>query len=133
MLAAVPRHLLLAAALGRRVGDGDRIGERAHTGHLAALPDGAGTAFVPDQPFTDGEQVSVTAHAHLAERRHGVGRPGRHDDPLLVHGRRAAELDGRSAARGAGSARELAGRTVQRDEPPRPNTFTRPPGFTPRP
>jgi hypothetical protein len=33
----------------------------AHPGRLKLLPDGAGTAFVPAQPFTNGEQVSVTA------------------------------------------------------------------------
>src|SRR5579864_2468196 len=32
-----------------------------HTGHIAALPDGAGTAFVPYHPFTPGEQVQVVA------------------------------------------------------------------------
>lgn len=32
-----------------------------HLGQLDALPDGAGTAFVPDAPFAPGEQVSVTA------------------------------------------------------------------------
>jgi Arylsulfotransferase (ASST) len=38
---------------------GSRSGE--HSGGLSALPDGAGTAFTPDRPFTPGEQVEVSA------------------------------------------------------------------------
>src|SRR5438105_8762299 len=38
---------------------GSRSG--VHPGRLAALPDGAGTAFVPTTPFTDGEHVAVIA------------------------------------------------------------------------
>jgi hypothetical protein len=33
----------------------------AHTGHLIALPDGAGTAFLADHPFASGETVQVDA------------------------------------------------------------------------
>lgn len=38
---------------------GSRSGN--HAGRLTTLPAGRGTAFVPDRPFTAGEQVSVTA------------------------------------------------------------------------
>ncbi len=47
-----------------------------HTGHLTALPDHAGTAFVPGSPFTPGERVDVTAT--LTSRAAGTasGDPG---------------------------------------------------------
>jgi hypothetical protein len=38
---------------------GSRSGE--HSGRLSALPDGGGTAFVPNRAFTAGEEVSVRA------------------------------------------------------------------------
>src|SRR5205085_7165633 len=31
-----------------------------HSGHLISLPDGRGTAFVPDTPFTGGARANVT-------------------------------------------------------------------------
>src|ERR1700740_2137539 len=32
-----------------------------HAGHLVSLPDGAGTAFIPNHQFTNGENVDVAA------------------------------------------------------------------------
>ena len=37
--------------------EGSRSGQ--HSGSLSALPDGRGTAFVPEHPFAPGERVSV--------------------------------------------------------------------------
>jgi Arylsulfotransferase (ASST) len=47
-----------------------------HTGHIAALPDGAGTAFVPYHPFTPGEQVQVVAGLSSAQAGTASGDPG---------------------------------------------------------
>jgi hypothetical protein len=51
----------------------------AHPGHLSKLPAGAGTAFVPDAPFTPGERVGVSAVVGPEEvRLHDsftIGRP----------------------------------------------------------
>lgn len=47
-----------------------------HSGHLEALPDGAGTAFVPDQPFAAGEQVSVQAVLSSPAAGTASGDPG---------------------------------------------------------
>ena len=48
----------------------------AHQGRLVSLPDQAGTAFIPSQPFTDGEQVSVTAALGSAAAGTASGDPG---------------------------------------------------------
>jgi hypothetical protein len=47
-----------------------------HTGNLVALPDGSGTAFVPDRPFVSAETVKV--NALLRSRADGTasGAPG---------------------------------------------------------
>ena len=47
-----------------------------HTGHLEALPDGAGTAFVPDRHFAAGELVTVTATLSSAAAGTASGDPG---------------------------------------------------------
>jgi hypothetical protein len=47
-----------------------------HTGHSMALPDGAGTAFVPAQPFTAGERVQVTAVLSSPAAGTASGEPG---------------------------------------------------------
>jgi hypothetical protein len=48
---------------------------RRHRGHLIALPDRAGTAFVPAQPFTSGETVSVQASLTSARAGTASGDP----------------------------------------------------------
>jgi Arylsulfotransferase (ASST) len=48
---------------------------KSHRGKLVSLPDRAGTAFRPAQPFTAGERVHVTATLSSAE-------PGTSGDPL---------------------------------------------------
>lgn len=53
---------------------GSRSGD--HRGHLAALPDGAGTAFVPDRGFSAGEHVSVTAALRSPAAGTASGDPG---------------------------------------------------------
>jgi hypothetical protein len=47
-----------------------------HQGRLVSLPDDGGTAFIPDQPFTSGEQVSVTAALNSAGAGTASGDPG---------------------------------------------------------
>jgi Arylsulfotransferase (ASST) len=47
-----------------------------HPGNLIALPDGAGTAFVPDTPFTAGELVNVTAGLSSPAAGTASGAPG---------------------------------------------------------
>ena len=47
-----------------------------HIGHLTALPDHAGTAFVPDTRFTTGERVSVSVTLTSAEAGTASGDPG---------------------------------------------------------
>jgi hypothetical protein len=46
-----------------------------HLGRLDPLPDGAGTAFVPDAPFASGERVSVTATLASAAAGTASGDP----------------------------------------------------------
>lgn len=53
---------------------GSRSGR--HTGHLVALPDGAGTAFVADHPFKAPESVRVSALLASASAGSAVGDPG---------------------------------------------------------
>src|SRR6202035_1572248 len=48
----------------------------AHTGALKALPDGAGTAFIPVEPFTAGEQVTVDAALNSPAAGTASGDPG---------------------------------------------------------
>ena len=48
----------------------------AHSGHLAALPDASGTAFVPDSAFTAGETVDVTATLTSPQAGTASGAPG---------------------------------------------------------
>lgn len=47
-----------------------------HTGRLTALPDHAGTAFVPDVSFTPGEQVNVKASLTSPRAGTASGDPG---------------------------------------------------------
>jgi hypothetical protein len=47
-----------------------------HMGRVEALPDGAGTAFLPYQPFTSGEQVQVTATLSSPAAGTASGDPG---------------------------------------------------------
>lgn len=51
--ALAPSQLTSVTVQGSRSGP--------HNGRLSALPDGRGTAFVPDSPFLPGERVSVRA------------------------------------------------------------------------
>jgi hypothetical protein len=54
------------------------VGSRSglHAGHLSVLPDDAGTAFVPDHPFTDGEHVQVSAALRSPRAGTASGAPG---------------------------------------------------------
>jgi hypothetical protein len=47
-----------------------------HTGRLTALPDGAGTAFLPSHAFTPGERVRVTATLSSPAAGTASGDPG---------------------------------------------------------
>ena len=47
-----------------------------HEGRLSALADGGGAAFVADQPFSEGESVSVTAELGSKKAAAAVGAPG---------------------------------------------------------
>jgi hypothetical protein len=47
-----------------------------HVGHLVGLPDGAGTAFVPDHPFITRESVNVTAVLRSPIAGTASGAPG---------------------------------------------------------
>jgi hypothetical protein len=47
-----------------------------HAGRLSALPGGAGTAFVPAQPFASGERVTVSAHLSSLAAGAASGDPG---------------------------------------------------------
>src|SRR5207302_1138576 len=47
-----------------------------HQGKLTALPDSAGTAFIPASPFTHGEQVNVTAMLTSTQAGTASGDPG---------------------------------------------------------
>jgi Arylsulfotransferase (ASST) len=47
-----------------------------HQGRLTLLPDGAGTAFLPASPFTQGEQVNVTATLTSSQAGTKSGDPG---------------------------------------------------------
>jgi hypothetical protein len=53
---------------------GSRSGR--HTGHLSILPDHAGTAFLPDHPFTPGEHVQVGAALTSPRAGTASGAPG---------------------------------------------------------
>lgn len=53
---------------------GSRSG--THTGRLRLLPQGAGTAFVPDHPFTPGEVVTVSAALRSRQAGAASGDPG---------------------------------------------------------
>jgi Arylsulfotransferase (ASST) len=60
---------------------GSRSG--AHEGHMSALPDRRGTAFVPDRPFAPGETVTVEAKLH---GRHAAAAAGvRHHSTHLSY------------------------------------------------
>ena len=43
-----------------------------HTGHLAAHSDGDGASFLPDQPFTAGETVTVQTQLNVVGASHGT-------------------------------------------------------------
>jgi arylsulfotransferase ASST len=47
-----------------------------HSGRLSQLPQGAGTAFVPDHPFTPGEVVTVSAALRSPQAGTASGDPG---------------------------------------------------------
>jgi hypothetical protein len=47
-----------------------------HPGRVTTLPDGAGAAFVPSQPFTPGERVSVVAALQSKAAGRASGDPG---------------------------------------------------------
>src|SRR5581483_1570359 len=46
-----------------------------HSGRIVSLPRGHGTAYVPDQPFTDGDHVSVRATLSSTAAGSAVGAP----------------------------------------------------------
>jgi hypothetical protein len=48
----------------------------AHPGHLSALPDHAGTVFLPRQPFAPGETVTVQAVLSSSQAGTASGAPG---------------------------------------------------------
>jgi hypothetical protein len=63
-----PRQLISVYVSGSR--------SRRHKGHLERLPDGAGTAFVPNVPFSAAEQVNVTATLSSPSAGTASGDPG---------------------------------------------------------
>jgi arylsulfotransferase ASST len=65
--ALAPSELRSVSALGSVSG--------RHAGHLIGLPDGSGTAFVPDHPFADAETVTVSAVLRSAADGTGSGAP----------------------------------------------------------
>ncbi len=62
-----PSHLKAIAVKGSRSGP--------HAGRWISLQGGHGTAFLPDRPFTNGEQVSVTATLSSPAAGTAVGAP----------------------------------------------------------
>ena len=76
---ASPRSQIIFSSLRRAeltsvTARGSRSG--LHSGQLVTLPDGAGTAFVPDRPFTAPESVRVTASLASAAAGAEAGDPG---------------------------------------------------------
>jgi hypothetical protein len=63
-----PSELRSVRVIGSRSG--------AHHGQLQVLPDGAGTAFVPEHPFSAGERVSVSAELSSPAAGTASGDPG---------------------------------------------------------
>jgi hypothetical protein len=74
-----------------------------HSGRLEVLPDDAGTAFVPDTPFSGGEQVSVTATLSSPAAGTASGDPGatilRFSFTVAIPGPAAAGSAGQPTAR----------------------------------
>lgn len=76
---AVPNSTIIFSSLARReVRSVDVSGSRSglHGGRLQALPDGAGTEFVPDRAFAAGEEVHVSAQLTSAAAGTAAGDPG---------------------------------------------------------
>jgi len=66
--AASPAQVQSVTAVGSHSG--------LHPGRLSAQPAGNGTAFTPDQPFSPGERVTVTATFRSAKTGTASGAPG---------------------------------------------------------
>lgn len=66
--ALAPSELLSVRVVGSLSG--------RHLGRLVALPDGSGTAFVPDHPFAGTDTVTVSAVLRSAADGTGSGAPG---------------------------------------------------------
>ena len=92
----------------------------AHAGHLALLPDNAGTAFVPERPFAPGELVTVSAVLTSPAAAAASGAPGvrglgfsfRTAVPATTSAAAARGVtieDGLMASRSSGSASQKSG------------------------
>ncbi len=71
-------HIILSALTPSEVRSVTVIGSSSgpHAGQLTGLPDGAGTAFIPRQAFTPGEQVQVVATLSSPAAGTASGDPG---------------------------------------------------------
>ncbi len=98
---------------------GSRSG--AHSGALASLPDGAGTAFTPSRAFTPGERVEVTAGLRSPEAGTASGDPEsktlRFSFEVAVRGR--PDPPAADTARGRPSPSETMSFHSQSFHPPR--------------
>jgi Arylsulfotransferase (ASST) len=101
-----------------------------HLGHLVALPDGAGTAFVPDARFMAGEQVSVTATLTSPAAGTASGDPGATTLDFSFTTGLPARLGPAEGPEPPGAA---ADRPTSRSNPPAPPTqhFRSAPGVRP--
>ena len=102
------------------------VGSRSgvHRGHLMALPDGAGTAFVPNTPFVSAEQVSVRAALASPAAGTASGSSGARSLGFsfrIVRPVAAAAVAGsrRAGTRGASSQTSLSFHSAPNLHPPR--------------
>jgi hypothetical protein len=110
-----------------------------HAGHLVRLPDGAGTAFVPDRAFASGELVRVRATLGSPAAGTAAGDPGATRlafsfgvaRPAPGH-RAAVRAAGRGAV-GADRAGAGAGTTAARHRHPATRSFRSQPRLHPPP
>jgi hypothetical protein len=76
---ASPQSQVIFSALAQSdLGSVTVLGSQSglHQGHVITLPDQAGAAFVPDHPFTPGEQVRVSAALTSPQAGTASGAPG---------------------------------------------------------
>jgi hypothetical protein len=92
---------------------GDRSG--GHRGHLIALPDGAGAAFVPSRPFVSGERVTVRAALTSPAAGTASGSPGAWSLSFSFAVVRPVAAGGPVAAGAAAVGRSAAGRSALSD------------------